>query len=286
MVNSKSDTAFDLFEGRFQLERHTADRMDAAHWHEHIELNLLLSGEMTYLFNGRSERVEAGQLVLFWAAIPHQTIEVTSSSPLICIYLPLAEFLALPLPQQMKQSVLQGRFFSAADPDPLDMPMITRWAEEWQHGDDARRRLIGDEVRLRVRRMALEGPRHPTRHTQEGQPKTIAYQRVEALIELINHHHGEELSLTRLAAMAGVHASTVNRDFRSVLGLPLNEYLIRYRLARAMHLLADTEEPVLQIAYGCGFGSTSRFYELFKSRVGVTPRQFRARLTHRNLAVP
>ncbi len=252
--------------------------MGAAHWHEHIEVNLLLSGAMTYLFNGRSEQVEAGQLVLFWAAIPHQTVEVTAESPLICIYLPLADFLALPLPREIKRSVLQGRFFSVARAVPLDRPMVERWAEEWREGDEVRRRLIADEVRLRVRRMALDGPRPPQRETQRGEPRSMAYKRVEALIELINLHHSEELSLTKLAEMAGVHASTVNRDFRSVLGLPLNEYLMRYRLAQAMHLLADTEELVLQIAYGCGFGSTSRFYELFKSRVGVTPRQFRTRL--------
>ena len=44
-----------------------------------------------------------------------------------------------------------------------------------------------------------------------------------------------------------------------------------------MQRLADTDEPILQIAYDCGFGSTSQFYELFRKRIGATPRQFRAR---------
>ncbi|MGO8112870.1 hypothetical protein AB9E26_37020, partial [Rhizobium leguminosarum] len=28
-----------------------------------------------------------------------------------------------------------------------------------------------------------------------------------------------------------------------------------------MQLLTDTEDPVLQIGFDCGFGSSSRFYE-------------------------
>ena len=71
-----------LARGDFLIERHIATAMPAAHWHDHVELNLLLEGEMTYLFNGRREEVEAGRLVLFWAAIPHQTITITITPPL------------------------------------------------------------------------------------------------------------------------------------------------------------------------------------------------------------
>ena len=44
----------------FLIERHLADTMRTAHWHDHIEVNLLLGGDMTYLFNGRQEHVKAG----------------------------------------------------------------------------------------------------------------------------------------------------------------------------------------------------------------------------------
>jgi hypothetical protein len=71
----------DLASGRFEIEQHIAEPVSAAHWHDHIELNLLVSAAMSHLFNGREERVEAGQhLVLFWAALPHRTIEHQNQS--------------------------------------------------------------------------------------------------------------------------------------------------------------------------------------------------------------
>jgi AraC-like DNA-binding protein len=55
----------------------------------------------------------------------------------------------------------------------------------------------------------------------------------------------------------------------------VHEYLIRYRLARVMQRLSETEEPILAIAFDCGFGSSSQFYDLFRHWIGLTPRQFR-----------
>ena len=92
---------------------------------------------------------------------------------------------------------------------------------------------------------------------------------------MINRRHAEPLSMGRLARMAGEHPSTAAAAFRSVLGISVNEYVIRYRLAQAMHRLADTTDPILDIAFSSGFGSTSRFYDLFKRRTGRTPSQFR-----------
>ena len=75
---------------------------------------------MTYLFNGRQEQVEAGRLVLFWAAIPHQTIAVAENAPLICLYLPLVDFLGLPVDRKARQSIMQGSFLAQANQETMD----------------------------------------------------------------------------------------------------------------------------------------------------------------------
>jgi AraC-like DNA-binding protein len=276
MLDKPSPSDVDLTSGNFGIEQHIAKPMSAAHWHDHVELNLLLRGEMSYLFNGRQERVEAGHLVLFWAAIPHRTIEVESGSPLICIYLPLAEMLSLPIKREAKQAVMQGGFMVTAAADALDAAVASRWLEDWSRGSDAARRIVVEEVNLRVRRMLLSPlAARPKPRGGAGAAGQSQVRRAEELIELINRHHAEPLSVGRLATMAGVHPSTAAAAFRSVLGISLNEYIIRYRLAQAMHRLADTTDPILDVAFASGFGSTSRFYDLFKRRTGRTPSQFR-----------
>lgn len=278
--NSVEREALMTSAGGFLIERHIADAMSAAHWHDHVELNFLVKGQMTYIFNGRQEQVEAGRLVLFWAAIPHRTIAVTPDAPLICIYLPLADFLSLPIERHVRQSIMQGRFSADTRPYPSDAMLLPQWVTDWQHGDAARRQLILDEVKLRIRRFVLDTPDDtrdlaPPRSTPAV---SIAVQRAETLTDLIHARYSEPVSLPMLAGLAGIHPSTANKIFRSVLGISVNEYLTRYRLARAMQQLAETSSPILQIAYDCGFGSASRFYDIFKRRTGTTPRLFRSSL--------
>jgi len=272
---SAHEDAPSLLDGGFFIERHIAGAMGAAHWHSHVELNLLEGGTMTYLFNGRREQVEAGRLVLFWAAIPHRAIEVTPGSPLICAYVPLADFLAQPLDPGFKRALMQGRLLTTAAADTLDIALARRWLGDWDAADPRLRQLVADELMLRIRRFSLTADRDPGPPVAGG---NVPAERAETLIELVHAHFGEALSLARLGKLAGVHPSTAESTFRRVLGISVNEYLLRYRLAQALHRLADSDEAILDIAFACGFGSASRFYGVFKQRTGTTPRQFRARM--------
>lgn len=260
----------------FLIEQHVADTMRSAHWHDHIEINLLLEGSMTYLFNGRQEHVVAGRLVLFWAAIPHQTIFVTANSPLVCIYLPLVDFLALPIEATARQAILQGAFVHEPNPSLAASALGAQWEGEWNHGDQVRRQLVNDEVGLRVRRLILDhsdGGFDRREATALAGGPGIRYTQI--LTELISTRYCEPLTLTSIAKLARVHPTTANRAFRDVLGISVMEYLTRFRLARAMQKLAETDDPILNVAHDCGFGSTARFYDIFRKRTDTTPRQFR-----------
>ncbi|MFT4165316.1 MAG: helix-turn-helix domain-containing protein [Microlunatus sp.] len=261
----------------FWIERHIADAMSAAHWHNHIELNLLLAGRMSYLFNGRQEQVEAGRLVLFWAAIPHRTIEVAPGASLVCIYLPLADFLAMPIDRGVRQSVMQGTFVSEVSAQPADLLIVPRWVDDWGRECGPFRQLVTEEAKLRVRRLLLDAANDDalTANKSSPAPVSMAIRRAEAITEFVNNHYAEPLNMTALAKRIGIHPSTANTTLREVFGISVNEYVIRYRLARAMQRLADTDDSISTIVYDCGFGSGSRFYDLFKERTGTTPRAFR-----------
>ena len=266
-----------LMRGSFHVERHVADAMSAAHWHNHVEINLLLDGHMTYLFNGKQAHVAAGRLAMFWAAIPHRTIDVSAGTSLICIYLPLMDFLVLPVSRTARQAVMGGTFIADPAPDPADMAASERWVAAWESGNEMQRHLAADEARLRIRRLLIDWSGGGTAQTAPDAAASSPVRHTERLSELINAHFSEQLSVARLARMSGISPSTASKSFRQVLGLPINEYIIRYRLARAMQRLADTDDPILRITFDSGFGSTSQFYELFGRRVGMTPRQFRTK---------
>jgi len=259
----------------FTVERHVADTMISAHWHDHIEINLLLEGSMTYLFNGKQEYVEAGRMVLFWAAIPHQTIFVTPESPLVCVYLPLVDFLALPIDAASRQAVLQGAFVNEAEASSGTINVRERWADEWLVGGSARQQLVKDEVSIVVRRLILDHTFDRLAMASNPRLSGSEIRYTQLLTNLIGQRYGEALTLAAIAKHANVHSTTASRAFRSVLGISVMEYLTRYRLARAMQRLAETDDSILDIADDCGFGSAARFYEVFKRQTGMTPRHFR-----------
>ena len=69
----------------------------------------------------------------------------------------------------------------------------------------------------------------------------------------------------------------LERRFREVLGRGPAAEIRRVRLARAKHLLAETEMPVPDVARLAGFGSREYLAAVFKSELKVSPRQYRNR---------
>ena len=81
------------------------------------------------------------------------------------------------------------------------------------------------------------------------------------------------LKVSAIAEMAGVSGDYLSRQFHQVMGISAQEYLQRYRFARAMELL-QANTPVTEVARQVGFGSLSSFSRAFKTEMGVTPSHY------------
>jgi transcriptional regulator GlxA family with amidase domain len=69
--------------------------------------------------------------------------------------------------------------------------------------------------------------------------------------------------------------SSFKREFQRCYGMPPGRWLLERRLERASALLNTTSMNVTQIAFECGFESSSHFSRAFKDKFGRTPRTFR-----------
>lgn len=89
----------------------------------------------------------------------------------------------------------------------------------------------------------------------------------------------EDLSLERLAEVAGVHRAQLSEILNSVMGEDFRSYVNRFRVEAAKHLLAEElERSVLAVGYAVGFNSKTSFNRNFKALVGETPAEYRARV--------
>jgi AraC family transcriptional regulator len=83
-------------------------------------------------------------------------------------------------------------------------------------------------------------------------------------------------SLGEIAQSAGVTADHLAREFRRHHGSSVGEYVRGLRVELACRRLAESDDPLAEIALAAGFYDQSHFTRTFKRRMGTTPAAFRA----------
>ncbi|MBG1232398.1 helix-turn-helix domain-containing protein [Aestuariivirga litoralis] len=270
----------------FLAETHMVEPMPEAHWHDHVELNVIIKGGMTYLINGKQVDLHEGGIYCFWAAVPHQVISALDETKLVCVYVPFADFLSLVVSSEFRDELLAGHVMTCDKTDPTDVTTVTRWAQEWESDEEQLTNLLRDEARLRVRRLALNAcradkvkrakePDHKRDTAHIADKRTIA--RVQVMTSFINSDFMNPIDVSDVAKVSGLHPSSATATFRKVLGQSIAQYLRQRRLNHALKLLADTDMAIIEVAYESGHGSLTRFYDAFQRQVGCTPKDYRRR---------
>jgi transcriptional regulator GlxA family with amidase domain len=90
-------------------------------------------------------------------------------------------------------------------------------------------------------------------------------------------HLADNLSVSRLAAQAGMSERTFLRRYREATGLSPARAIERLRVESARQLLAETRQPAKRIAARCGFGSEETMRRSFVRLQGVSPQDYRQR---------
>jgi AraC family transcriptional regulator len=100
--------------------------------------------------------------------------------------------------------------------------------------------------------------------------------RVNRVIDYVQAHLADELTLERLAAVAAFSPFHFHRVFAAITGETLSDFIRRIRLERAASALAMLRDTsVLEIALRCGFSSAATFARAFKSHFGMSATQWR-----------
>ena len=100
--------------------------------------------------------------------------------------------------------------------------------------------------------------------------------RVKKVKQYINDHYTETLKLEDLARLVGMTPTSFSRFFRLRTGKTLSDYVLDIRLGFAARMLVDSTKNISEICFECGFNNLSNFNRIFKSRRGVTPKEFRS----------
>jgi AraC family transcriptional regulator len=95
------------------------------------------------------------------------------------------------------------------------------------------------------------------------------------VVEFIEEHLAEEISLTALAELADLSLYHFARAFKQSFGAPPHRYHMARRIDRARNLLQRSALSVTQIGIQIGFRETSSFTRAFRKFTGLTPTEYR-----------
>lgn len=101
------------------------------------------------------------------------------------------------------------------------------------------------------------------------------FSEMKAMLEFIDGHYGEKISLGDIAKAAHVSKNSCILIFKQFVGSTPANYLMNYRLQKGVSLLENTDKTVTEIAYAVGFSGGSYFAETFKAAFGYSPVKYK-----------
>ena len=116
---------------------------------------------------------------------------------------------------------------------------------------------------------------HAPRATGDRSPSRLDERRLRRVLDYVEQHLDEDISLDSLAREACLSEFHFARMFAGAMGMPPYKYVSQRRLERAVSMLAEGELPLSEIAFRSGFSSQASFSRAFRRRMGVAPGEYR-----------
>lgn len=99
--------------------------------------------------------------------------------------------------------------------------------------------------------------------------------RLKRVLDYIADNLDENISLSQLAAIAGMSPHYFSALFKRTTGRAPHQYVL-LRIERAKQQLHDPKQSIIDGGLDAGFQNPSHFARVFRKVVGITPSRFRA----------
>jgi AraC family transcriptional regulator len=217
----------------------------------------------------KTNHYQAGQLGIYPAQAPQQ---VAWNAPVEFIHLYL---MPATLDRAAAELFGQSRYELLAK-SAIDDPLISAIALQLKHEINCN---LLDRIYLESTTvlLALHLLKHHSNITKREKPIAgqLSPRQLQAVQDYIAAHFAQNLSLQELANLVGLNPHYFCRLFKASLGMTPHQYLLKSRVDQAAQLLLQAELPIAEVAQKVGFYDQSRFTQVFRRWMGVTPKHYR-----------
>lgn len=112
---------------------------------------------------------------------------------------------------------------------------------------------------------------------QSTEAVSVADARVAQALRFIREHVGERIDVSDVLRAVPMSRTLLERKFQAALGHSPHREIVQQRIARAKHLLVESEVSIAVVAELAGFDNASYLSVAFRRETGESPYAYRAR---------
>jgi Predicted TIM-barrel enzyme, possibly a dioxygenase len=106
----------------------------------------------------------------------------------------------------------------------------------------------------------------------KGSSKNYNY--AEYVKAYIEENYMKDIRISDLALVAHISPSYLSTVFKKNVGYSFSEYLVRFRISKAIDIMSDEKVPLAEIAQIVGYDDYAQFSKIFKKYKGISPKHF------------
>lgn len=112
------------------------------------------------------------------------------------------------------------------------------------------------------------------KHTSHQLIASLDY-REKKIVDYINEHIGEKLTLETVAKEVYISPTTLSSSFYKIFNMGFRNYIETLRIGLSIEMLVTTDRKILDISEEVGFSNFSGYYRKFKRHLDTTPNDYR-----------
>lgn len=257
------------------------DKNVPIHWHNDLEINLIREGEAVFQVYQKSYRVRTGEGFLLNRNVPHSCSSPGNEHVRYSTILVRPDFLYGDFGSDVERKCFQPFLQNSAIPciyltgfDENGKEILQKLNQVEEAFD---RKRFCYELKIKgllceAFAMILYGHRQElTKFVPENLQEL---ERLEKMLNYLNMHFTEVISLQDLADQVHLSREVCCRLFKKMTGKTITGYLEEYRVNKSFSLVQSGQYSMTQITEMVGFSNPSRFASAFRKRFGCNPGEY------------
>ena len=239
------------------------------HWHNDLEINLIREGEAVFQVYQKSYRVRTGEGFLLNRNVPHSCSSPGNEHVRYSTILVRPDFL---YGDFLQNSAIPCIYLTGFGENGKEILQKLNQVEE---AFDRKRFCYELKIKgLLCEAFAMILYGHRQELTKFVSANLQELERLEKMLNYLNMHFTEVISLQDLADQVHLSREVCCRLFKKMTGKTITGYLEEYRVNKSFSLVQSGQYSMIQITEMVGFSNPSRFASAFRKRFGCNPGEY------------